>query len=417
LKRKSISKILITVGVIISLSGCNYPSTAVPNTPVPITPTPTVTASITPISSLQKPLLVGYFTGWSVNRGYSVAKIPAGKLSDVVYAFANISVSGECVTLNDRQDQANFLALKQLKIQYPELKTQISVGGASNSGLFSDVAMTAASRSRFARSCVQFMEQNGFDGIDIDWEYPVKGGNAGNHHSPADKQNFTALLAAIRTQLDTLGAANHHHYLLTIAAPAGLSEYANLELNLIYPSLDWISVMAYDFAPGSSPTTNFKSPLYPSSTDPASPSRRKNYNVDAAIKAYLSAGVPASKLVLGVAFYGQGWEGVPTANNGLYQTDQGPAQGTWAKDGVFGFQDLEKNYLPTYTRTFQTETMVPWLYSPTSHEFITYEDPQSLGIKADYVLVHQLAGMMAWELSFDDGQNSLVEAAYAHLHP
>jgi chitinase len=120
---------------------------------------------------------------------------------------------------------------------------------------------------------------------------------------------------------------------------------------------------------------------------------------------------------MGVAFYGQGWEGVSSDNKGLYQTNSGPSQGTWAKDGVFGFQDLETNYLPTYTHTFQTETKVPWLYSPTSQVFITYEDPQSLEIKADYVLAHQLAGMMAWELSFDDDQNSLVEAAYAHLHP
>ena len=363
------------------------------------------------------PWLAGYFAGWSVSRGYSVAKIPAGQLNDVIYAFADISTSGECSTNNDAQDKANFKALQQLKQQHPQLKTQISVGGASHSTLFSDVAATTGTRSHFAASCVQFMKQYGFDGIDIDWELPVRGGQPGTHHSPSDKKNFTSLLAALRSQLDAQGASDHTHYLLTVAGPAGASEYANIELNLIYPYLDWISVMAYSFATEATTTTNFKSPLYPSSTDPAPPSRRLTYNVDAAVKAYLAAGVPASKLVMGTAFYGLGWQVATDANHGLYQADTGVSQGTWAKDGVYGYQDLETNYFPTYTRSFHSEAQVPWLYNPATQIFITYEDPQSLGIKADYVRNNRLGGMMVWELSFDDAQDSLLNAMAAHLHP
>jgi chitinase len=104
-------------------------------------------------------------------------------------------------------------------------------------------------------------------------------------------------------------------------------------------------------------------------------------------------------------------------NNGLYQPNSGPSQGTWAKDGVYGYQDLVSNYLPGYTRGFQNEAQAPWLYNPKTQIFITYEDPQSLGARADYASANHLGGMMIWELSFDDAQHSLLRAIYKKIHP
>jgi chitinase len=119
----------------------------------------------------QSKRLVGYFPSWAIHaQNYHVTDIPAGQLTHVIYAFANVSAEGDCVSVNPDDDAANFPQLLQLKQQYPNLQILISVGGASHSTNFGAVSATEAKRSHFAQSCVQFMKQHGFDGIDIDWE-------------------------------------------------------------------------------------------------------------------------------------------------------------------------------------------------------------------------------------------------------
>ena len=78
------------------------------------------------------------------------------------------------------------------------------MGGWTWSTYFSDIAMTDESRTVFAESCVDFIVEYGFDGIDIDWEYPVEGGLEGNHNSPDDKENFTRFLV-FQKMVGTLG--------------------------------------------------------------------------------------------------------------------------------------------------------------------------------------------------------------------
>ncbi len=382
---------------------------------------PLLNCSAAPATGIPTPTsarLVGYFYGQE--RGSHVADIPADRLTDILYAFVSVSDSGKCVSANPTVDATDLPQLVHLKMQYPQLKLLISVGGYSQSAHFSDAAFTADSRQRFAQSCVQFMQQHHLDGIDIDWELPVSGGMPGNVHRPEDKQDFTALLGELRKQLDTLGAQDGQHYLLTVAAPIGPSQYKNIELTAIPQYLDWINLMAYAFYTASSPVTNFNAPLYASSTDPAPTSKRTSLNGDAAVRAYLAAGVPASKLVLGVPFYGRGWQAAADVNHGLYQADNGPAtdsglpRGTWS-DGAISYGSLEKYYLGHYQRYWQDETQEPWLYDAQSGIFITYEDPQSLGAKADYIRTHTLGGIMIWHLSDDDAQHTLVNSLYSHL--
>jgi chitinase len=383
-----------------------------PHTPTPLDlPTPTHGP---PTGESLARILAGYYPGWAADR-YPVSAIPADQLTHVLYAFANVSASGECVASNPGQDDANWQALQTLKQAHPQLKVLISVGGWSQSGLFSDVAASAPARTHFADSCGAFVTAHGFDGLDIDWEFPAEGGLPTNHTRPDDGLNFTALLAELRRALVAQGAADGRRYLLTIAAPAGRSQYKHLELKLIPSYLDWINLMTYDFTTGESPTTNFNAPLFAAPGDPAPEARRQSHNAAAAVQAYLAAGVPGRKLVLGAAFYGRGWQGVPSANDGLYQPDTGPAKGTYADDGVFSYADLESRYLPSYTRHFQAEAKVAWLYNPATKIFITYEDPESLGLKADYAVGQNLAGMMFWELSQDDPQHSLLNSLYNHL--
>jgi chitinase len=182
-------------------------------------------------------------------------------------------------------------------------------------------------------------------------------------------------------------------------------------LSEIAGHLDWLNLMAYDFHGSWDRTTNFNAPLYATAADPAP----DTLNTHAAVQGYLAAGVPAGKIVLGVPFYGRGWAGVPGDDDGLYQPATHLPKGTW-EQGVWDYKDLAANYVDRngYVRHWHPEAQVPWLYNPETQIFITYEDAESLDLKAGYAVEWNLGGVMFWELSADDG--SLLDALYARLH-
>jgi chitinase len=385
----------------------------------------------TPPNTAGEKRIVAYFAEWSVyDRNFHVANAPADKLTHVNYAFAKISDAGECTLFDkyaavektypgDKEDgslHGNFRQLQLLKEKHPHLKTLLSVGGWTLSGPFSDVARTAESRAKLAKSCVQVMTRYSFDGLDIDWEYPVSGGLESNKTRPEDKQNYTLLLTELRKQLDTQGETDRKRYLLTIAAPAGPANIANFELDKMAPLLDWLNLMAYDFHGGWSAKTNFAAPLYLASADPApdgTPERK--YSVDHAVKAYIAAGVPRTKIVVGMPFYARGWGGVGKVNNGLYQAHARELpKGTW-EQGVWDYKDLSANYIGKFKRYWNDEAKAPWLFDADKGVMITYDDPESLRIKAEYVRAEGLGGAMIWELSGDDKESSLLKAIRAGL--
>ncbi len=333
-----------------------------------------------------------------------MSDVPADQLDHLNYAFALVTAKGACAPMSPRVDRTNLPALRQLKARYPHLRTSLSVGGAGNANHFSVVVKSDAALQRFAASAVSLMKQGGFDGIDVDWEYP----------SSAESQGFTRLLAELRRQLDAAGAADRTRYLLTIAAPAGPARYAVLELGQIHQYLDWLGLMAYDFHGTWSTVTDFAAPLFSASDDPAPLPQRLAYNANAAVQAYLLAGVPPAKIVLGAPLYGSGWKGVPSVNHGLFQPAKGVPPGT-RDPGIFAYRDLAQNYVGRYGRFWHDEAKAPWLYDPTAGIMITYDDPESLAAKADYVKSQRLGGMMVWELSTDDAQHALVSAIRTHL--
>jgi chitinase len=362
--------------------------------------------------------IIGYYASWNIyDRQFFVTDIPADKLTHINYAFVNISEDGECLIGDAWADTqfpypgdeegaeflGNFRQLNLLKEAHPHLQTLLSIGGWSWSDYFSDVALTEESRAKFARSCVAMMKQYGFDGLDIDWEYPGGGGEAGNVERPEDPQNFTLLLAELRAQLETQGQADGRHYLLTIAAPA---RAWGMELDKITAYLDWINVMTYDFNGAWSAVTGFNAPLY---GDPDAPNPTQS--VDHSIQGYLAAGVPAEQLVMGVPFYGRGWAGVGDTNDGLYQPyTRIPGSGD------YDYGDLTENYIGQYTRHWNEAAQVPWLYDAEAGMMITYDDPESLAKKAAYIREQGLGGAMIWEVGLDDEARSLITALYDALH-
>ena len=145
------------------------------------------------------PVIVGYYMG-----EMPVSKIPATMLTHVIYSFGEPGKDNVCHAPT-AQEAATFAQLRALRAAHPQLHVTISIGGWSEAKNYSDVALTAASRAAFAKSCVeQYVVRSGFEGIDIDWEFPVSGGDTGMINRPQDRANVTALLQELRRQLDEL---------------------------------------------------------------------------------------------------------------------------------------------------------------------------------------------------------------------
>ena len=190
---------------------------------------------------------MGYYAGWAAYQGFTPDQIPAEHLTQINYAFAQIDPDTLTIALeNPAHDQKNLAALRKLRQQNQHLKLLISVGGWSDSQYFSDAAAPAARRESFAASCVDFVVEQGLDGVDLDWEYPVSGGAAGTIHRPADKQNFTLLLQELREQLDRQGRRDGKDYALTIAGAAGSWYLNQIEAVKVAAIVDHIFVMGYD---------------------------------------------------------------------------------------------------------------------------------------------------------------------------
>jgi chitinase len=189
------------------------------------------------------------------------------------------------------------------------------------------------------------MKTWGFDGIDIDWEFPVQGGSGA--HDPADLTNFTLLLQKFRELLDAQGTTDSKHYLLSIASTANNNYYKNYEWTKIHPYLDFINVMTYDFHGTWETKTGFNAPVYIGSDDPVKTDYVANLAVDNSMKLLVAEGVPEGKMLLGIPFYGIGWGGVGSTNNGLYQTASGKSTtGSW-ENGHYDYSDLLANYEPS----------------------------------------------------------------------
>lgn len=410
--------------------------------------------------------VVGYFTDWGIyDANFQVENVDASKLTHLNYAFADLcwngkhgnpsndpgnpnkttwnckdagvptqtgSVPNGAIVLGDpwadvnnsdgvplewedceKGKCGNFYKLKVLKQNNPHLKTLLSVGGWTWSNHFSDVAADPAARTNFANSAVNVIRTYGFDGIDIDWEYPVSDGLPDNSRRPEDKHNFTLLLQETRDKLTAAGAQDGRSYLLTIAGRANPSYAQTTELGAISQILDWINIMTYDFHGDWETTTNHNANLYP---DPNDPDPINKFSADSAISAYMNAGVPASKIVMGVPFYGRGWKNCAPGPNGdgLYQACTPDfngnyiPNGTWdnyesGPTGMFDYGDLAAGYVNKngFTRYWSQTAQVPYLYNPTSKIFISYEDPQSITSKTTYIKTRSLGGAMIWDVSED----------------
>ncbi len=366
--------------------------------------------ALAPAQSFTKEV-IGYYPSWrwsDRNNLASPARIPYEKLTIINYAFFLPLPDGRIVGKDSVGDsmylQGNADSTLVGLAHKHGVRVLLSLGGWEDSDNFPSIAASAKLRAAFSHSCIEAMRRYGFDGIDIDWEYP---GFADHKGTPADRENFTFLLSSLRDSLNDLGKRAGKGYLLTAALPAGAVHVRNIDLEKVTAILDFINLMTYDFHGAWDPLANHNSPLYPSAgADTA-------LCVDWAYRQYHETlGVPASKLNLGVPFYGRTYAGCA----GLNGPHSGPDTVFFPATGA-AYYDIVPA-LGRFTRRWDEKACVPYLVNADARVFVSYDDEESIRAKARYVVGHDIRGVIIWELTGDylpNGSTPLLDALRSGL--
>ena len=338
------------------------------------------------IKSKTKPVIIGYVGGF---RGLiATDSIDVWRLSHINYAFIDIK-DNRAWLHNEATDTVNLRKLSELKRINPALKILISIGGWTWSKNFSDATLTDTSTRNFALSAIEIVSKYNLDGIDIDWEYPGMIGD-NNVFRPEDKQHYTVLFKELREGLDSLSRLTHLKYYVTTAVGGSQAFIDHTEMDKVQQYNDYINIMSYDYTGGWSALTGHHTNLYSSSGDSNQSSAHRS------VQAFIAAGVPPEKIVMGMAFYGKGWEMESTDNNGLYRKALKASRGggfTYLKDSL-----VNKN---GYKEFWDAAAKAPYLFNAEKKIFISYDNERSVKEKCKYVKRHGLAGAMFWEYNSD----------------
>jgi chitinase len=335
----------------------------------------------------------------------NLRRIPLRRLTHLVYAFAEYGPDDRVrARPEDTGFAKNVAYLRSRRRVLPELRVLLGLGGAGEwSSFFARIAEPER-RDAAARDAVQFMVANGFDGIDIDWEFPRPG--------TSEPDNFVAYMAALRRAMDFLGRENGRHYVLSTDVGFLVEDPFNPPAKDETPpaaagSVDLWNVMAYSMRGawncfGGNGGTGHAAALRPRAGDPYA---RNGGAV--AVAAWRRLGVPAQKIVLGIPFYGTLFEGVAPGSrgDGLGQACTGsPARQIDAPEirslgAVAGFEEH-------YDRASEAA----YRYDPAGRRFLSFENVRSIAAKRRYAQRQGLAGVMSWDLGSDDAQFTLLRA-------
>lgn len=351
--------------------------------------------------------VIGYFPEWGIydaHKNFTPDKIDYSGLTHVNYGFAVVKEGR--VTTHDKEKGPDLMRDLDQRTEMAGVTHMISIGGWTNSaeGVFEAATATDASTETLADSMVSYMRTWRFDGIDVDWEYP---------DSDAEKAQFTRLIQKLRTKLDAAGLQDDKYYQLSIATTTNHKNIKYINPEVTVPLLDSVNVMAYDMHGAFDPITGHNAPLYANSKD-----ADLKLNSSSAMMEYANTWkVPKAKLMMGIPYYGRGWGNVAPTEvvkglPGFMVSGTATVKGAWDDAGQFTGTNpwyvlKEKLASGEYKRYWDTESHVPYLYSASKREFLTYDDPQSVQDKVNYIQQQNFGGAIIWDLSGDTPEHEL----------
>ena len=322
-----------------------------------------------------KPVVATYYA--ADGNTAAIAELPAEKLSHVLYAFLALCGDNEganentikaiekacrgkapysAVLFNEKQAVKELKAFKALKKKHPHLVLLPSFGGWTLSKPFHGMAKKASDRQHFVRSAVDLIaKHDAFDGIDIDWEFPGGGGNSqptlSGKAAEQERKAFRLMMQELRTELDELSTKTKRQYQLTAAVNGSKAKVDAIDWQSTSTHMDYVFTMTYDFAVGNGQAAHHTN-LF---------SEDKNtLSTENMIKNMLGAGVPANKLVVGVAFYGRGWQ------NSDWQGQNFGDQAKATSTGSYVYQDLVEQPPTGYQYGYDKKSEAAYLYNPSN---------------------------------------------------
>ncbi|XP_060930113.1 chitinase-3-like protein 2 [Limanda limanda] len=353
--------------------------------------------------------LVCYFNSLAEDRAdagkFTIEDIDPNKCTHLIYAFSDINEFNELVPTR-RADIVRYQLLNGLKTRNPSLKTLLAVGGPTfNREKFTTMVSTTQKRTTFIQSAVALLRLFQFDGLNLDWMYPV--GAGGN---PDNKQKFTLLCKELNAAFETEGNEHNRDRLILTASVSAEREVidASYEVKKIIKDLDFLNVLTFDFHGSCENVTGHHSPLFRGSHDTGD---KIYYNTDSAMQYWLDKGAPAQLLNLGLAAYGRAFS-LSSASSDV----GAPASGAGKKGCYTG----EEGFWAYYETCLYTKgATVHWIadqkvpYAITENQWVGFDDTLSISTKVtilfsssssqvSYLKAKSFGGAFVWSLDLDD---------------
>ncbi|OAL51441.1 hypothetical protein IQ07DRAFT_586945 [Pyrenochaeta sp. DS3sAY3a] len=353
-------------------------------------------------SSNSRQIVIGYYEGWNMNKKCGTMtpeEIPVHSLTHLIFSFGFIAPgSFKIEPMSDFQPSL-FGRVTDLKMKKPSLKVLIALGGWTHNDpgkyqkVFSDMASSAANRKTFISNLMGFMAQYGFDGVDLDWEYPGATDRGG---VPEDGENLNTLMKEMK---EAMGS----RYILTFTAPTSYWYLRHFDIKKSAEIADWINLMSYDLHGVWDRDNPIGNQIL---------GHTNMTEIDLALDLFWRNDVSPSKIVLGTGFYGRTFrlEDPKCWTPGCRFSGPGEKGECTATEGFLSYKEVKDILAKTKAKPKLDKQAGVQYLTYGQNSWISYDDPTTIQLKVDFANKRGLKGLMTWAIDIDDEKGDLIRA-------
>ncbi|GJJ07068.1 hypothetical protein Clacol_001267 [Clathrus columnatus] len=292
-----------------------------------------------------------------------------------------------------------------LKQRNSALRVYLSIGGWSfndppTSTIFSQLVASSEHTQAFINSALTILQTYGFDGIDIDWEYPGAYDRGGG---PADTANYVTFMSKVKSAFQPYG------YGLTFTAPSSYWYLQHFDLPGLLKSADWVNVLTYDLHGVWDGTDPSIGPIVLAHTNLT--------EIMQTMQLFRNVAINPAQIAMGIGFYGRSFQlADPSCSDpGCVfsgPADAGPCSGN---PGTLMFSEIESiindnDLEPTFDEAAAVKYIV-W----NGNQWVSYDDAQTLQMKLNYANSICLSGTLIWSLDQDDTSYTALSGLYGFI--